>query len=211
MRYAKGHKEETRRAILEKAAYRFRQDGINAVGIKTLMSDAGLTHGGFYAHFRSRDALVAEAAEEALRRTYERLKSVTANAEPERRLDAFVAGYLSPQHFEDMSGGCAGAALAPEIAREDEETRRRFTRGIERIVEYLADLLPAGGTDADRHERAHSIFALMMGSVQLARIAVDRRSARSILAGAKASALAMAETPWAGAEAARRGQAIASA
>ncbi|WP_063511805.1 MULTISPECIES: TetR/AcrR family transcriptional regulator [unclassified Erythrobacter] len=196
MRYAKGHKEETRQAILEKASERFRRDGINAVGIKSLMSDAGLTHGGFYAHFNSRESLVAEAAEEALKRTLELLRGISSNAEADRKLEAFVNGYLSPQHYEDMAFGCAGAALAPEIAREGEDTRRRFTAGIERIVEYLAEILPPDGSPELRRERAHAIFSLMMGAVQLARITVDQKLAGRIIEGARTGALSIAHAEW---------------
>jgi len=196
VRYSKGHKEEVRKAILEKASRRLRSDGIGAIGIKTLMGDAGLTHGGFYAHFPSREALISEAGEEALRRTYEFLKRHTTKAPPESRLEAFVAGYLSQQHLEDMSGGCAGAALAPEIAREGEEARRRFTGGLRLIVDYLADLLPEGGSDEQRIGRAYSIFAMMMGAVQIARVAIDTSTSDGILKAARKSSLALANSGW---------------
>lgn len=196
MRYAKGHKEEVRRAILEKASVRFREDGIGATGIKTLMGDAGLTHGGFYAHFSSRDAIVCDASEEGLRSTLAFLRRLIAKTGASDPLEAVLNGYLSRQHLADMGRGCAGAALTPEIARQPEQTRRRFIAGLVLIAEFLADLLPEGGREGERLQRAFAIYSLMQGSLQLARVALDQNTAHMILEGAKANALLLARTPW---------------
>lgn len=196
MRYARGHKEEVRRAILEKASVRFREDGIGATGIKTLMGDAGLTHGGFYAHFSSRDAIVSDASEEGVRASLAFLRRLVAKAGAGGPLEAVITGYLSKEHLADMGGGCAGAALAPEIARQPEQTRRRFMAGMMLIAEFLADFLPEGGEEQERLRRAFALYALMQGALQLARVALDQNTGDMILEGAKANALLLVRTPW---------------
>ena len=188
MRYAKEHKEDTHDRIVEQASRRFRRDGLAAVGVRALMTEAGLTHGGFYGHFRSRDALVTSAIENALQETYASLSAAVANAPAGRGLDAFIEEYLSAAHRDHPDRGCAGVALAPEIAREDETTRAAFLAGIERIVSLLADQLPGGGPHSARCARAHPIFSLMLGAMQLARTERDTRSSALILEQARQSA-----------------------
>lgn len=192
MRYGKNHKREMRETIVRQAAARFRKDGLAAVGVRPLMTDAGLTHGGFYSHFASRDALVAEALESALGETLSSLTAAVAAAEPGKGLEAFIDSYLDPRHCTRPDKGCAGASLAPEIAREDEPVRRAFEQGIERIVLLLASQLPSRFNDAERRSRAHAIFAMLMGALQLARLALDPAEASAILSTARKSSLRLA-------------------
>jgi len=192
MRYAKDHKQAKRQAIVEQAAARFRLDGLAAVGVRKLMTDAGLTHGGFYGHFASREALVAEALRQALTETWTTLRSATMEAAPDQRLHAFVDAYLDIRQCTRPDRGCAGVSLAPEIARESAEVREAFRHGIERIVSLLADQLPASIEVAARQDRARTIFATMMGSLQLARTAGDETEAANILANARSAALSLA-------------------
>lgn len=194
MRYAKEHKEETRDRIVGQASERFRCDGLAAVGVRALMTEAGLTHGGFYGYFRSRDELVSAAVESALQGTYASLSAAVANVPVGGELDAFIDEYLSSAHHDHPEQGCAGVALAPEIAREDDATRAAFSIGIERIVSLLANQLPGGGTTKGRYARAHSVFSLMLGAMQLARTQHDRVHSSSILEQARYSARLLANT-----------------
>ena len=191
----KARKEETRRAIIEKAAARFRRDGIAAVGLRPLVADAGLTHGAFYAHFPSRDDLVAEAVGAALADTLAMLRDVAHSAPEAGQLEALIGSYLSERHRVAMARGCAGAALAPEVARGDAAVRDAFGRGVDRIVALIAGLLPPGGTDIARVDRSRAIFAGMMGTLQLARTC-DEADAGRLLAGGRAAALATARLRW---------------
>lgn len=196
MRYEKGRREETRARILEAAATRFRRDGIGGVGIKSLMGELGLTHGGFYAHFPSRGGLVAEAVEEAFGDTVLTLRKVAEEAEPEKKLDALIDAYLSDLHRERMDRGCAGAALAPEVARESPNAQAGFAAGLKDIVDLLAANLPAGGSARRRLERGYAVFAGMMGALQLARAVDDRLLSDNIMENGRTSARLLARQPW---------------
>jgi TetR/AcrR family transcriptional repressor of nem operon len=193
MRYAKEHKQAKRQAIVEQAAARFRLDGLAAVGVRQLMTDAGLTHGGFYGHFASREALVAEALKQALTETLASLRTSVEQAAPDQCLAAFVDAYLDIRQCERPDRGCAGVSLAPEVARESAEVREAFRQGIEQIVSLLADQLPALPDGQTRQDRARTIFAMMMGSLQLARTAGGKPEATNILSNARNAALSLAE------------------
>jgi TetR/AcrR family transcriptional repressor of nem operon len=188
MRYGQGHKAETRRRIVEVAARRFRKEGTNAVGVATLMADAGLTHGGFYAHFRSKEALLGEAVAAALAGTtagFERL----ARPAPDG-LAAIVRAYLSRTHRDEPQQGCAGASLAAEIARASKRTRRSFAESIAALVSVIEAQLPEGDA-ALRRSRAMAIFALLMGALQLARAEPDAERSEQILESGIEAALAL--------------------
>src|SRR3954447_22259161 len=124
MRYPKDQKQATRRRILEAAGRRFKQDGIDGAGVAAVMSDAGLTNGAFYAHFESKEDLVAHVLADQLRSQRQSLDS-----EPSDRagLEAFIRAYLSPQHRDQSADGCPSAALLDEIARRPATTRQAFT------------------------------------------------------------------------------------
>jgi len=196
VRYGKGHKEQTRRTILEKASTRYRRDGLSAVGLRMLMTDAGLTHGGFYAHFPSRSALIAEAIGAALAETLKSLAKAVARAAPGNGVDAFIDAYLTSLHRDRPDRGCAAASLAAEIAREGAEVRKRFTKGTDAIVRLLADQLPPGGDPRDRVQRAFTVFSLLMGVLQLSRAIVDPRRSGRILASGRRAARTLALEPW---------------
>src|SRR6059058_4205381 len=170
MRYSKGHKQATRQRILEAAGRRFKQDGLDGAGVATLMSDAGLTNGAFYAHFDSKEDLVANVLADQLRAQHESLDS-----EPSDRagLEAFVRAYLSPQHRDHSADGCPSAALLDEIARRPDATRQVFTDELMGVVDDIASRLDPTHAEAARTD-ALTIFGLMVGTLQLAR-ALDRR------------------------------------
>jgi TetR/AcrR family transcriptional regulator, transcriptional repressor for nem operon len=165
MRYQKGHREETRRHIIDVAARRFRQDGIAAAGIAGLMTDAGLTNGAFYTHFESKEDLVRQALD-ALRENSggATAQAIRDGAPPE----VWLRRYLNPRHRDNPGGGCIAAALSAEIARHPEDTRSVFRAACGSFVDLIADNLPAGPPEA-RHATAQALYGLMIGTLQLAR------------------------------------------
>src|SRR3982750_2595987 len=118
MRYSKEHKQETHARIVKKASVRLREKGAHGIGVADLMKEAGLTHGGFYAHFASREALVVEAFAYAMDRSTEHWRKLAAATPPDQRLATLVESYLTTAHRDDPGHGCAVPALAAEIARE---------------------------------------------------------------------------------------------
>src|SRR6059058_5009612 len=132
MRYSKDHKQETRQRIVEAAGRRFKRDGIDGAGIATVMSDAGLTNGAFYAHFASKEDLVANVRADQLP-----AQRQSFDAEPSDRagVEAFVRSYLSPEHRDQCADGCPSAALLDEIDRRATATRQVFTDELMRVVD----------------------------------------------------------------------------
>src|ERR1700740_1485193 len=139
MRYSREHKLETHARIVKKASGRLREKGAHGIGVADLMKDAGLTHGGFYAHFDSREALVIEAFGYAMDRSTEHWKKIAAETSPERRLALMVETYLSPLHRDDPGHGCSIPSLGPEIARESPKTRKAFAAKLDQMIDMMAD------------------------------------------------------------------------
>src|ERR1700761_1856900 len=142
MRYSREHKLETHARIVKKASVRLREKGAHGIGVADLMKDAGLTHGGFYAHFDSREALVIEAFAHAMDRSTERWRKLGETTPPEQRLTAIVDSYLTPVHRDDPGHGCAVPTLAAEIARESPKTRRAFAAKLEQMIDMMTDQIP---------------------------------------------------------------------
>src|SRR5213592_514914 len=147
MRYSKGHKQATRQRILEAAGRRFKRDGIDGAGLGTVMADAGLTNGAFYAHFSSKEDLVANVLADQLRAQRQSL-----DAEPSDRagLEAFVRSYLSPEHRDQCADGCPSAALLDEIARRPAATKEVFTDELMGVIDAIASRLDPADVDAAR-------------------------------------------------------------
>ncbi|WP_045835403.1 TetR/AcrR family transcriptional regulator [Hyphomicrobium sp. 99] len=191
MRFEKGHKEATRRHIVDVASKCFRRDGVSAAGIAGIMGEAGLTNGAFYAHFESKEALVREALANALANQQDGL-------DEEQRtgidLEGAIRRYLNRAHLEDPAGGCPSAALLPEIARQPLPTRQIYEDALQNYVSALAALLPDAGTAASVR-RATAIFGLMVGTLQFARAVSDAAEAEQILEGGVEAALQLARAP----------------
>lgn len=188
MRYSSGHKEETRRKILDIAARRFRIEGVEAVGVASLMAEAGLTHGGFYAHFKSKDELVAAALDDALCTSSERIFALAGQTG--NGIEAYIRAYLSPQHRDSPGLGCAFSALAPELARQDGDVRATVAGRLEPYLDRIGRLLPTTDPAAVRRQ-ATALFSLLMGSLQLARLTEDRTLSDSILESGIEAAFAL--------------------
>lgn len=179
-------KEQTRERIVRAAARAIRKHGYQGVGVAQVMKEAGLTHGGFYAHFASRDALLAAAAEQAGLESAENLTGAVARAKPGEELMALVDAYLSDSHVEALEQGlgCAIAAAGSEVPRQHVEVQRAVGRRIKEMVGLLERQSPDWGKEAE-HERALGIFATMVGALVLARAVADPRLSRGIRKAAR--------------------------
>jgi TetR/AcrR family transcriptional repressor of nem operon len=183
MRKSTEHKAETRARIIQAASTLFRQHGIDGVGIDAVMHAAGLTHGGFYGHFPSKEALVAEVSAASLGRAAARWERIADQEQLEAALEGIVAGYLDPAHVAEVEQGCVLTTLGPEVARRT-EAREALARSIERMVAVLARLQPTRG-----RERALAVLSTLVGAVVLARLAESREGAEEVLAAAKQAVL----------------------
>jgi TetR/AcrR family transcriptional repressor of nem operon len=191
MRYSKEHKLETHARIVKTASVRLRERGAQGIGVAELMKEAGLTHGGFYAHFDSRDALVVEAFSHAMDRSVERWRKRAEATPPEQRLAAIVESYLTPAHRDDPGHGCAVPALGADIARESPKARKAFAAKLDEMIEMLAGQIPDARRPAAR-KQAIATLASMMGSLVLARVAGTGELSDEILAAGRDAALACA-------------------
>lgn len=182
MRYEKGRKDASRGRIMEVATERFRSDGIAASGLASIMSDAGLTNGAFYPHFPSKTALVRECVAAALEGQSGQIAEALASGGLEKAMDA----YLSPEHRDNPGTGCASAALLPEIARQQSETRQLYTERLMILVRQVSAALPPDTSDPEGV--AFGIFATLIGALQLARaVEGPDLSDRILAAGADAA------------------------
>jgi TetR/AcrR family transcriptional repressor of nem operon len=194
MRYSREHKLETHARIVKKASVRLREKGAHGIGVADLMKEAGLTHGGFYAHFDSREALVIEAFAHAMDRSTERWRKLAEATPPEKRLAAIVDSYLTTVHRDDPGHGCAVPTLGAEIARESPKTRKAFAAKLAQMIEMLADQIPEVPRKAAR-KQAIAAVATMMGTLVLSRIAGSGEFSVEILGAGREAVLERASQP----------------
>jgi AcrR family transcriptional regulator len=185
MRYGKDHKQATRQRIVEAAGRRFKEDGIDGAGVAAVMSDAGLTNGAFYAHFASKEDLVANVLADQLRA---QRQSFGAQVSDRPGLEAFVRAYLSPEHRDACADGCPSAALLDEIGRRPASTRQVFSDELLGVIDDLAARLDPANPAAARTD-ALAIFGSMVGTLQLARALTDRDLSDQLLDRGVESAL----------------------
>ena len=181
MGHSRAHKREHHEQIVGVAASRFREAGVDKVGVADLMHDAGLTHGGFYRHFESRDQLVAEAVERALHDGGQAMAAVAES--PQDPLSAVIDAYLSISHRDNLGTSCAVTTLAGDVARSTPRARAAYTNQVRVYIDMLVRLLPPGTSD---QTRATAITALstLVGAVSMARAVNDEAFSREILASA---------------------------
>ena len=191
MRYSKEHKNQTHERIVKKASVKLREKGAHGIGVADLMKDAGLTHGGFYAHFDSREALVIEALSYAMDRSTERWRKLSVGTSADKRLSKIVNSYLDPAHRDDPGHGCAVPALAAEIAREGARTRRVFAGRMEQMIDMLAEQFHDMPPKAAK-KQATAALATMMGSLIMARIAGSSELSEEILKSGRDAVLGRA-------------------
>ena len=176
MRVSREKAVQNRARIVEAASRMFREEGFDRTGIDAIMKAAGLTHGGFYCHFESKEDLAAEAVTLAMKRGLEKQSRYET-------LGDAVSGYLSEQHCASRANGCAVAALGADLARQSEGVRGGVTAYMRAQLDQLANLMK-GGTAASRRKRAIATFAGMVGALTLARAVDDPALSREILKAA---------------------------
>ena len=184
MRYDSDHKARTRERIRDEAASAIRAAGPQGVSVGGLMKKAGLTHGGFYAHFGSKDDLVAEAIGHMFAGPYANFAALTEGKLPAQALAAYVDFYLSARHCAARDRGCPLPALSGDLARMPASARARFSEGADRLRGSIAGLLAAMGRD-DAETLAASAIAEMVGAIALARAAGDAARSDEILAATR--------------------------
>jgi TetR/AcrR family transcriptional repressor of nem operon len=184
MRYRPEHKVEVHRKILKDASRRVRAEGIVGAAVSSVMRDAGLTNGGFYKHFGSKDDLLTESLSEAFREMADRLTQVAEKSKPGTAWKAIVKAYLSPEHCDHAESGCPLAALAPELARADGAMKAPIRR---EMIKYKSRMLPLmpGRRAADKERAFSAIFSTMIGAIAIARIPPDRAARAGVLASAR--------------------------
>lgn len=188
MRYSKDHKAETHERIVKNASVRLRERGAASLGVAELMKEAGLTHGGFYAHFPSRDALISEAFAHAMQQATGRWRKRAEQAPDGKRLASIVNGYLSTEHRDDAGNGCALPSLGVEASRANPKIRKAFTTKLEDMIGVLAEQFPNLSPKAARRE-AIAAVSTMMGAMILARTAGTGEFSDEILSAGRQAAL----------------------
>ncbi|HEY4379151.1 MAG TPA: TetR/AcrR family transcriptional regulator [Acidobacteriaceae bacterium] len=184
MRYPAGHKVETHHKIVKDAARRFRAEGITGAAVSSVMKDAGLTHGGFYKHFESKDALLMESMTEAFREIVDRMANAAEHAQPGTAWKAIVKIYLSPEHCDHPEFGCPLAALGSELARADQAMKAPILHELEHYKERMLPWMP-GRRAADKERAFFAIFSTMIGAVAIARMLPDKATRAKVLTNAR--------------------------
>ena len=179
MRVTPERKAETRERILGSALALFRAHGVDAVGVDAIMHKAGFTHGGFYAHFESKEALVAEASAASLARSADKWEQISQEADAGAALRQIVDSYLDPAHVAMVERGCVLTTLGPDVARR-RDVRPAISASIRRMINVLAACVPGRS-----RQRALQAMTSMVGAVVLARLADDPALADEILAAAR--------------------------
>ena len=184
MRYPPEHKAETHQKIVEDASRRVRAEGLNGAAVAAVMQDNGLTHGGFYKHFESKNDLLLESLREAFREIIGNLVRAAEHAPPEAAWKAIVKTYLSLEYCDDAEHGCPLTALAPELARID---KRMSGQVVAELVNYKDRMLPfmPGRRTADKERAFFSIFSTMIGAIEIARILPDPAVREKVLASTR--------------------------
>jgi len=181
VRYSNEHKAETRRRVLKEAAQEIRAKGPDGVAVAAVMARAGLTHGGFYAHFESKDAMIADAIGTMFDDARGRSDAIEQTSDPRAALKAYIDFYLSPAHRDRRERGCPLPALSGDLARSGEQQRARFGKGMEALTLRLAKALGGIGI-AEAHAEGSAMLAQMVGAVALSRAVADPAQSDAILA-----------------------------
>jgi TetR/AcrR family transcriptional repressor of nem operon len=184
MRYDAEHKQKTRSKVLEVAAKAIRSDGPDRIGVAGVMAEAGLTHGGFYAHFKSKDELVAAAIEQMFEESRARVAHEMEGHPPAQGLANYIDFYLSKKHRDARGAGCPMAALSSDLPRLPEQTRALFAEGAQHLVESMTEKLTALGF-ANPQMLARSTVSELVGALSLARAETDAKRSDTILADSR--------------------------
>jgi len=184
MRYGAGHKAEVHQKLVKDAARRVRAEGITGAAVSAVMRDAGLTHGGFYKHFASKDELLTESLSEEFQEIADRLAKVAEKSPPGKAWQAIVKTYLSPEHCDHAEWGCPLASLAPELARANKGMKAGLLGDLTKYKDRMLPYMP-GRRLADKERAFLLIFSTMLGAVGIARILPDPAVRASVLGSAR--------------------------
>lgn len=185
MRVSREQAAQNRDRILDAAAQLFRERGFDGIGLVDLMKNAGLTHGGFYGHFASKDDLIAQASARELTRSLAQWKEFGERA-PGDRLSAIAAVYLTATHRDNPGAGCMLASLGPEVSRQGPAVRRTVTEYVRSICDLISTLVP-GKSKPARRQKAISTYATLVGTMVLARAVDDPALSQEILNAGRAA------------------------
>ena len=184
MRYGPEHKAEVHQKIVKDASRRVRAEGLNGAAVAAVMRDTGLTHGGFYKHFPSKDELLLESLREAFRDITETLVGAAEQSHPEAPWKAIVKTYLSPEYCDHIERGCPLPALAPELARASKGMRHLIFAELLDYKNRMVLYMP-GRRAADKERAFFVIFSTMIGAVEIARMLPDGGAQEKVLASAR--------------------------
>lgn len=179
MRVSRAQAAENRERILEVATKLFRERGIDGIGVSDLMKSAGLTHGGFYGHFKSKEDLVAQACGRAVAKMRDNWMKVIDQA-PDDPLEALAHHYLNSKHRDNAGRGCPMAALGSEVARQGADVRHAVTEELRPFIEYLSGVVQ-GGSAGRRREKALALYASLVGALVIARAVDDPTFSNEVL------------------------------
>jgi TetR/AcrR family transcriptional regulator, transcriptional repressor for nem operon len=184
VRYRPEHKLETRQKIVKDASRRVRAEGLNGAAVSAVMKDAGMTHGGFYKHFGSKDDLLLESLREGFREIEDTLAHAAGQSPPGEAWKAVVKTYLSLELCNHPERGCPLAALGPELARADKRMKPQIAA---ELVSYKSRMLPfmPGQRTADKERAFFAIFSTMIGAVEIARMLPNRAMREQVLANTR--------------------------
>ena len=185
MKVTREQATQNRQRILDVAAQLFRERGFEGIGVADLMKEAGLTHGGFYGHFSSKDDLIAQASARELTRSLEHWSNFARDASDDP-LSAVAGAYLTRSHRDNPGTGCVLAALGPDVSRQGPAVRRAVTDYVGSVVDLLVKLVP-GKSKGARRQKAISTYATLVGAMVLARAVDDRALSQEILDAGLAS------------------------
>jgi TetR/AcrR family transcriptional repressor of nem operon len=185
MKVTKEQAAQNRQRILDVAAQLFREHGFEGIGVADLMKEAGLTHGGFYGHFSSKDDLIAQASARELTRSLEHWSNFAGRASDDP-LSAVAGTYLTRSHRDNPGTGCVLAALGPDVSRQGPAVRRAVTDYVRSVCDLLVKLV-SGKSKAARRQKAISTYATLVGAMVLARAVDDRALSQEILDAGLAS------------------------
>ncbi|ODP31381.1 TetR family transcriptional regulator [Pandoraea sp. ISTKB] len=180
MRYGTDHKQKSYERILDEASQAIRLDGPHKVGVAAVMSQAGLTHGAFYAHFSSKDALIEAAIAYMFEGSLSRWQQVTQDVTPQQGLSRFIDHYLSVERMDQRPLGCPMAALAADVPRMSPAVQAVFSAGVRTLTQAMAEKLAAMGVP-DPDTTARSMMNELVGAISLARCEPDRARSLSML------------------------------
>jgi TetR/AcrR family transcriptional repressor of nem operon len=187
MRYGETRKDETHAKLVKIAGRTLRENGPEGVIVAEVMKEAGLTHGGFYAHFKSKDALLVEALESVFASSKRKFLRAVDGLPPRHALATYVDFYVSPRHRDDRANGCPITALNSDLPRQSKAVRAAFDGGVKSLVAGLEQRIADAGIEGDAHALAASVISAMAGAVAISRAVTDPVLSDQMLATARES------------------------